>query len=66
MSDELAQYKDTIFERIKHRDEDGREMWLARELQAALEYDEWRNFVQVIRRAMLACSNAGFEPRYRG
>lgn len=61
MNDELALYKDSVFERIKHYDEDGREMWLARELQKALEYDEWRNFVQVIRKAMLACSNAGFE-----
>jgi DNA-damage-inducible protein D len=61
MGDELAQYKDSVFERIKHRDEDGREMWLARELQVALEYTEWRNFVRLLRKAMLACSTAGFE-----
>jgi DNA-damage-inducible protein D len=61
MSDELSNYKNAIFESIKHINEFGSEYWLARELQVALEYTQWRNFIGVIQKAMLACSNAGFE-----
>ena len=49
------------FEEIKHRDEEGVEYWLARELAPALEYVQWRNFEKVIDRAILACRNSGFE-----
>jgi len=49
------------FEEIKHRDENGEEFWLARELAIALEYKLWQNFSKVIDRAMLACKNSGFE-----
>ena len=34
------------------------EFWYARELQAALEYKEWRNFTKVIDRAITACENS--------
>ncbi len=49
------------FEDIKHVDENGEEFWLARELQVALEYAEWRNFSKSIDRAMLSCKNSGYE-----
>ena len=49
------------FEDIKHRDENGAEYWLARELAPVLEYLRWENFPKVIDRAMLACKNSGFE-----
>lgn len=48
---ELKLYNETIFESIKHIDEYGNEYWLARELQIALEYKEWRKFKGVINKA---------------
>jgi DNA-damage-inducible protein D len=48
------------FEQIKHTDDAGNEYWLARELAAVLEYVQWRNFNNVLDRAMLACRNSGF------
>ena len=47
------------FEYIKHIREDGSEYWSARELAPALEYTKWENFHKVIKRAMIACENAG-------
>ena len=44
----IEKVNDTIFESIKHVDEEGREYWLARELQKTLEYKEWRKFNNVI------------------
>lgn len=49
------------FEEIKHISEDGYEFWYARELATVLEYVQWRNFVKVLERAMLACKNSGYE-----
>ena len=46
------------FEDIKHIREDGSEYWSARELAPALEYTQWRNFENVIKRAMIACENS--------
>ena len=37
------------------------EFWFARNLQEALEYTQWRNFVDVIDKAKLACEGAGME-----
>jgi DNA-damage-inducible protein D len=48
------------FEDIKHLD-DGVEFWYARELAQVLEYSKWENFHKVVKRAMLACKNSGFE-----
>ena len=47
------------FENIKYIREDGSEYWSARELAPALEYTQWRNFENVIKRAMIACENSG-------
>ena len=57
MSD-IEKYSDQTFEAIKHTNEYGEEYWLARELQEILEYTEWRNFFNVIKRAMSACENS--------
>jgi len=58
MSNLIAkEYK--TFEEIKHITESGDEIWFARELSAVLEYVQWRNFVKVLDRAMLACKNSG-------
>lgn len=43
------------FELHAQRTENGVEYWLARDLQSLLGYDEWRNFVQVISKAKIAC-----------
>jgi len=55
---EAKEYK--LFEEIKQTDENGAEFWFARDLQAVLEYAQWRNFHKVIDRAILACKNSGF------
>ena len=39
--------------------QNGVEYWMARDLQKLLDYDEWRNFLKVIDKARLACSNSG-------
>lgn len=36
----------------------GIEYWMARDLQRLLDYDEWRNFLNVIDKAKLACLNS--------
>ena len=38
---------------------DGIEFWFARDLQRLLDYDEWRNFINVIKKAKIACKNSG-------
>ena len=47
------------FEDIKHIDENEIEYWYARELQAVLDYKEWRKFENVIKKAINACENSG-------
>ena len=42
-------------------DQDGLEYWLARELQELLNYTQWRNFLNVIDKAKIACKNSGNE-----
>ena len=48
----------SIFESIKHIDENGGEYWYARELAKALDYSEWRNFKKVLNKAVLSCKNS--------
>ena len=56
---EETQYTESLFESIKHIDENGDEFWYARELQIALlEYKEWRNFKKIIEKAKIACENS--------
>ncbi|MEO8148368.1 MAG: DNA damage-inducible protein D [Bacteroidia bacterium] len=40
-------------------EKDGIEFWFARDLQELLGYTQWRNFLQVIDKAKIACSTAG-------
>tara|TARA_Y100000310_G_scaffold203351_1_gene203574 strand:+ start:5401 stop:6258 length:858 start_codon:yes stop_codon:yes gene_type:complete len=37
---------------------DGLEFWFARDLQKLLDYDEWRNFVNVIEKAKITCGKS--------
>ena len=50
----LKEVSNTIFESIKHIDEDGKEYWYARDLQKVLEYKDWRNFCKVIDKAIIS------------
>ena len=47
------------FESIRQLDEEGNELWLARQLAKVLEYSEYRHFQPVIERAKDACRNSG-------
>ncbi|HLC95971.1 MAG TPA: BRO family protein [Candidatus Nanoarchaeia archaeon] len=38
---------------------DGLEFWFARDLQNLLDYDEWRNFLNVIEKAKTVCEKSG-------
>jgi DNA-damage-inducible protein D len=48
------------FEQIKHINEYGQEFWYARELQKALEYTQWRNFLNAVNKAQISCEVSGF------
>ncbi|MBQ5464991.1 MAG: DNA damage-inducible protein D [Fibrobacter sp.] len=58
---EVTTYSQNTFESIKHIDENGAEFWLARELQKALEYAQWRRFQESVERAKTACEASGLE-----
>lgn len=47
------------FDRIRQSDSNGSEFWLARDLAPLLEYQDWRNFTQVIEKARMACVGSG-------
>lgn len=49
----------SLFESIKHIDENGVEFWTSRALWKILEYNEYRNFLPVIDKAKNACKNSG-------
>jgi len=49
----------SVFEQIKHTDENNIEFWLARQLAKALEYTDFRNFSSVVEKAKEACKNSG-------
>ena len=54
----IDEYKNKVFDDIKHVDEHGNEYWEARELQHILGYKEWRYFGAVIEKAQIACSQS--------
>jgi len=56
--DEETNYTESLFDSIRHINEYGQEFWYARELQNALEYTEWRNFIKVIEKAKKASFNS--------
>ena len=56
----LEKINETIFESIKHVDDDGNEYWYARELQKVLEYTEWRKFNGVIEKAINSCKTSNY------
>lgn len=59
MSKELIHQ--SVFEKLKHIDENGNEYWTARDLSKILDYTDYRNFKGVIEKAREACRNSGFK-----
>ena len=57
---ELEKINETIFESIKHVDDEGNEYWYARELQKVLESTEWRKFNGVIEKAINSCKTSNY------
>jgi DNA-damage-inducible protein D len=57
MKPELITELRTNFELVVQHNEDV-EFWFARDLQVLLGYAQWRNFVEVIEKAKIACNNA--------
>ena len=51
----------SVFESIKHIDDNGYEYWSARELQSILGYKEWRKFENAILKAKDACKNSNIK-----
>ena len=65
MENSIENISNSIFESIKHIDEDGNEYWYARELMNVLEYKKWQNFHNVIKTAEKSCINSGLEKNER-
>ena len=59
MNKRLTKKTMSLFESIKHIDENGVEYWTSRSLWKVLEYTEYRNFLPVIEKAKIACENSG-------
>lgn len=59
MPDDLQAYERRTFESIKHVDENGNEIWSARQLAPLLGYKEWRYFAAVVEKAKEACAQSG-------
>ncbi|TRZ92118.1 MAG: DNA damage-inducible protein D [Methanosarcinales archaeon] len=55
---DIEKYSQSDFERAKQHTQDAVEFWYARDLKDILEYDQWRNFLQVIEKAKESCKNA--------
>jgi len=52
----LKNYFDLISQKIKNSDI---EFWYARDLQISLNYTQWRNFLDVIKKAKVTCKTSG-------
>ena len=57
---EIKEYTEKLFEDIKHIDDNGKEYWLARELQNILGYHQWRSLNDLIERAKVACQESKY------
>ncbi len=61
--DEIENAHHRTFDEIRNEDEEGNEFWFARDLAPLLEYQQWRNFVQVIEKSKISCQNSGQETK---
>lgn len=55
---ELTKEVASLFESLRHIDENGVEYWSAREIYTHLGYTKWANFLTVIEKAKESCKNA--------
>lgn len=55
----LSHSHHATFEQIRQTDTENNEFWSARDLAPVLDYQDWRNFVQVIDKARAACLESG-------
>ena len=55
---DIERINETLFESIKHVNKYGQEYWTARELQTALDYKQWRQFSDAIRKAKESCESS--------
>lgn len=51
----IAKQHHATFEGVRQLDSDGNEYWFARELAPLLDYQDWRNFMLVVEKAIQAC-----------
>ena len=58
MTNNIENYGEVVFEKIKHIDENGHEYWSARELMTALGYSKWERFHAIIEKAKESCKNS--------
>ena len=56
----LAELKEKFDSIINTEENEKIEYWYARDLQALLGYTQWRNFLEVMKKAMISCESAGF------
>ena len=61
MAQNIENLRNSVFENIKKINQIGQEYWSARELFTAIEYKDWRKFVNVINKAKVACQSSGQE-----
>lgn len=54
----IDNYKEIIFESLKQTNEFGSDFWFARDLANALDYSQWRNFLNVVDKAKEACEHS--------
>ena len=52
---DIEKYSKSDFERAKQHTEEGIEFWYARDLKDILEYEQWRNFQNVVEKAKEFC-----------
>lgn len=64
MSTRLTKKAKESFENIKTIDENGLEWWSSRDLAKVLTYTDYRNFLDVMRKAWTACYNSGQDPKH--
>ena len=55
----LNNMKENRFETINKIDNNGAEYWSSRELANELDYTDYRNFLNVVNKARIACENSG-------
>ncbi len=58
MKHNIKQLKESVFESIKKTNQIDQEYWSAREMFKALDYKDWRKFVNVINKAKIACQKS--------